>query len=143
MTRKNLLLLIFLIILIYPGYWIYRLLVLIPVAETAGEMRADVTRFQLSLWLTWVGMVIISIIFKWIEKNNLFFKLTYIFLVIGFGAFGYFTQRVVTLFENSTRFSDSYTLGVFTAIQHLALAVVLTMFLQIAVRIFQTKWHRR
>lgn len=87
-------------------------------------------------------MAFLAIYYKWTEKDNLFFKLTYFFLILGFGTFGYFTQKAVNLFESSSRFSDSYTLGVFTALQHLAVGVVFTIFLQIAVRIFQTKWHR-
>ena len=87
-------------------------------------------------------MMVVSVYYKWIQSDNFFFKLTYFFLVLAFGAFGYFTQYVLNLFGNSSRFSDSYTLGVFSALQHLAVAVILTIFLQIAVSLFQTKWHR-
>ena len=87
-------------------------------------------------------MAIISVYYKWIKKSNFFFKLTYIYLLVAFGAFGYFTQHALNIFGNSSRFSDSYTLGFFTALQHLAVAAILTIFLQIAVRLFQTKWHR-
>lgn len=142
MKKKHLLLLIFFGLLIYPGFWGFRVFFLFPIAETSGAIKTDITQFQLSLWLSWLGMAFLAIYYKWTEKDNLFFKLTYFFLILGFGTFGYFTQKAVNLFESSSRFSDSYTLGVFTALQHLAVGVVFTIFLQIAVRIFQTKWHR-
>lgn len=88
-------------------------------------------------------MVVVSVYYKWTQKDNFFFKLTYFFLVFAFVVFGYFTQHGLNVIGNSSRFSDSYTLGVFTALQHLAVAAILTIFLQIAVSLFQTKWHRR
>lgn len=143
MKKRQLLLLIFIILLLYPLYQAYGVLDLFTSAQNPGEIRADITGYQLSIWLSWVGMVVVSVYYKWTQKNNFFFILTYFFLVLAFGVFGYFTQHALNLFGNSSRFSDSYTLGVFTALQHLAVAAILTVFLQIAVSLFQTKWHRR
>lgn len=143
MKKKHLLLLIFILLLFYPLYWVYQILDLFTSAQNPGEIRANITGYQLSIWLSWVGMMVVSVYYKWIQKNNFFFILTYFFLVLAFGAFGYFTQHALNLLGGSSRFSDSYTLGVFTALQHLAIAGILTVFLQIAVRLFQTKWHRR
>lgn len=143
MKKKHLLLLIFIFLLFYPLYRVYQILDLFTSAQNPGEIRANITGYQLSIWLSWVGMMVVSVYYKWIQKNNFFFILTYFFLVLAFGAFGYFTQHALNLLGGSSRFSDSYTLGVFTALQHLAIAGILTVFLQIAVRLFQTKWHRR
>ncbi|MGY5850161.1 hypothetical protein [Salegentibacter sp. F14] len=143
MKKKRLLLFIFILLILYPVYQAIMVTGLFSTVENPGEIRAAITQFQLSIWLSWVGMMAISVYFKWLQKDNFFFKLSYFFLVLAFGAFGYFTQHALDIFENGPRFSDSYTLGVFTAIQHLAFAAILTIFLQIAVRIFQTKWHRR
>lgn len=143
MKKKHLLLLIFILLLFYPLYRVYQILDLFTSAQNPGEIRANITGYQLSIWLSWVGMMVVSVYYKWIQKNNFFFILTYFFLVLAFGAFGYFTQHALNLLGGSSRFSDSYTLGVFTALQHLAIAGILTVFLQIAVRLFQTKWHRR
>lgn len=143
MKKKQFLLLIFIFLLFYPLYRVYGVLDLFTSAQYPGEIRANITGYQLSIWLSWVGMMVVSVYYKWIQSDNFFFKLTYFFLVLSFGAFGYFTQHALNVFGNSSRFSDSYTLGVFTALQHLAVAAILTIFLQIAVSLFQTKWHRR
>lgn len=142
MKKKTLVLLVFFFLLIYPGYKAIQISSVFLAAESTEEIRILITHFQLSIWLSWVGMAVLAVYYKWTEINNLLFKLTYGFLVMAFGLFGYFTQHTLNIFNIDSRFSDSYTLGVFTALQHLALAVVLTIFLQIAVRIFQTKWHR-
>ncbi|HSP11247.1 MAG TPA: hypothetical protein VLO29_01870 [Salegentibacter sp.] len=143
MKKRQLLLLIFSILFLYPLYRAYLVLDLFTSAENLGELRSDITSYQLSIWLSWLGMMVVSVYYKWTQKENFFFKLTYFFLVLAFSTFGYFTQHALNIFGNSSRFSDSYTLGVFNALQHLAIGVVFTIFLQIAVRIFQTKWHRR
>ncbi|HEY9185429.1 MAG TPA: hypothetical protein VIM94_08895 [Salegentibacter sp.] len=142
MKKKEILLLVFILLLLYPVYMAYEVLELFSSAQNPGEIRADITGYQLSIWLSWVGMMVVSVYYKWIQTDNFFFKLTYFFLVLAFGAFGYFTQLALNLFRNPSRFSDSYTLGVITALQHLAVAAILTIFLQIAVSLFQTKWHR-
>lgn len=143
MKKKQFLLLIFIGLLLYPIYQAYGVLNLFSSVENFGEIRANITGYQLSIWLSWVGMMVISVYYKWRQRDNFFFKITYFFLVFTFGAFGYFTQHALNVFGNSSRFSDSYTLGVFTALQNLLVAVVLSIFLQIAVGLFQTKWHRR
>lgn len=140
-TKKLLLLIIFLIIL-YPLYQGINAGIILFGEEEESAVIGSITAYQISIWVAWLILVSISVYYKWKDKKNLFFNTTYGFLLVGFAIFGFFTQRAVNLYELPTRFEDSYTLGVFTALQQVAIAGILTFFIQFSVWIFETKWHR-
>lgn len=107
------------------------------------RVEDSILSYQLSIWLTWLVFVIIAVFYKWTTEKNFFFILTYAFLLLSFGFFGYFVQALVNSFELPSTFEDDYTLGVFTALQNFAVAALLTAFLQAAVWWFTRRWHRR
>ena len=144
MKRKTFLLLALSILMVYPAISAYFVLQKFSMAGIEIAMvETSIVSYQLSIWIVWGILVIYSIYHKWTTGKNLFFLVTYFFLVVTCGVFGYFIQEMVTKFSLSSTFQDNYSLGVFTALQHFAIAAVLTGFLQVAVWWFTRRWHRR
>lgn len=142
MKIKKLLLLFFFVISLYPLYkGIDAGLILFGEEEDRAVIQS-ITAYQISIWVAWVMFISLSVYYKWKVKQNLFFYVTYGFLLVGFAIFGFFTQKAVNLYELPSRFEDSYSLGLFTALQQVAIAGILTFFIQFSVWIFETKWHR-
>ena len=143
MKKKWILLLIVILAFIYPGISI------IEVQQALEELQSNTTiedglvGYQLSIWITWIVLTGISIYYKRTVKSNFFFRITYIYLLIAFGVYGYFQQVAINVLDLSTSFSDDYTLGIFVAVQHIAIAAVLTAMLQGSVWWFTRRWHRR
>jgi hypothetical protein len=142
MKKKNLFIIVLLILLLYP------LISAIQAGETletvtiAERVERSISLYHLSIWLTWLVFVSVSIFYKWTTQKNIFFYSTYIFLIIAYTVYGYFIQEMVNRFNIQSTFQDSYTLGVFTAIRSLVAAAVLTGLLQAGVWWFTRRWHR-
>lgn len=143
MKKKYLLLAMLLLLLLYPAIRAYLVMQSLEAGYRVDRVEDSILSYQLSIWLTWLVFVIIAVFYKWTTEKNFFFILTYAFLLLSFGFFGYFVQALVNSFELPSTFEDDYTLGVFTALQNFAVAALLTAFLQAAVWWFTRRWHRR
>lgn len=142
MNRNKLLLPTMLLLLFYPFYMGMDAGLLLFDEEALVEVTNAIRAFQLSIWIVWVLLVGMAIYYKWTVKQNLYFYITYCFLLISFVLYGILTQKAVNLFNLPSGFKDNYSYGVFTALQQFAPAVFLTAFLQFSVWIFRKKWHR-
>jgi|GEM_PF-4870418 hypothetical protein len=142
MKKKNILKFLFLVILLYPLFTLF---------GTVGnlgdvglqEAHESVLNYQISIWVSWLVLVVASVYFKWTKQKNFFFFFTYAFLVVAFGFLGYLGQKLVTQYDLPNKFRDGYSFGVLHALQHIISSVVLTGFLQAAVWWFTRRWHRR
>lgn len=143
MEKKTWLLILLLLILIYPAFSLVQLENAFSDAAVLEAVQDELNNYRLSIWISWIVFAVVSVYYKWTREDNLFFYSTYIFLLIAFTFFGYYTQHLVNTFEMPTRFNDKYSLGVFTAIQNLFAPALLTIFLQLAVWWFTRKFHRR
>ncbi len=142
MEKKTLLLIILLLTLLYPIFSLVQLEQAFSNAPVLETVQDELNNYRLSIWISWIVFAVVSVYYKWTRKENFFFNSTYIFLLVAFTFFGYYTQQLVNTFEISTPFNDKYSLGVFTAIQNLFASAVLTIFLQLAVWWFTRKFHR-
>ncbi|WP_424493424.1 hypothetical protein [Salinimicrobium sp. GXAS 041] len=143
MSGKQLLIVLCLITIFYPGYSIYQLEAAIQLQENAALAQNRLLHFQISIWIVWVIYILAAIYYKWVKKGNFLFYFTYGFLLIAFGLFGFYTQVVVNDFNLSSPFRDQYSHGIFTAVQNIVISGALTAFLQAAVWWFTRKWHRK
>lgn len=143
MKKKNILLAIFALVLCYPLFTAYQFWEVIISNRGLEVVENQLISYQISIWLTWIITVAMAVYFKWTEKNNLMFYVTYTFLVLAFIFFGIFSQMMVNNFNLPSSFEDSYTLGVFAAIQNIFVSVLLTGFLHAGVWWFTRRWHRR
>lgn len=143
MKTKTIFLVLFLVLLIYPGYVLYELEQVNSDFANLEVFKSTLTHFQISIWVPWVFMVGMAIYYKWTLEKNLFFYLIYLFLLITNIFFGYYFQEMVTNYRLQTTFEDEYTLGVLEGIKNFGVAAVLTVFLQAAVWWFTRRWHRR
>lgn len=141
MKTKNILFVIFFIVLLFPIYAIFQIFNLGN--ATAEDITSALSFFQISLWVSWMIFAVIAVYLKWTHKENIFFILTYIFIGVGFGLFGYLTQQAIADYEITTRFGEEFPLGVFSAIRNIVVSAALTVFLQLAVFWFTRRWHRR
>lgn len=130
------------LLLLYPVFSLFQLDQGVTARAELEIVEGRLLRYQISIWIGWIFMAAISIYYKWTHKRNLFFMLTYGFLFLGFMVYGIYIQKIVNLFGLPSRFEDSYTFGVFTAVQHILVSSILTGFLQAGVWWFTRRWHR-
>ena len=142
MRKKNLLKFLFLAVLIYPLFTLFRAVGNLNGVELQDTLDS-VLHYQVSVWVSWIVLVSASVYFKWTKQKNFFFFFTYAFLVVAFGFLGYLSQELVTQFDLPNKFRDDYSYGILHALQHIISSVVLTAFLQAAVWWFTRRWHRR
>ncbi|MGB7843048.1 MAG: hypothetical protein WBL21_09670 [Salinimicrobium sp.] len=141
MRKKNIFRVIAVLVLLYPAFSLFNATEAIGNVDI-GDAREKVNSYQLSLWVTWLVLASLSVYHKWTRRQNFFFHFTYAFIIIGFGIFGYLNQSLGPGYELQSHFKHSSTLGIFTALQGIITAAVLTIFLQAAVWWFTRRWHR-
>lgn len=143
MKKKTILMIVIALVWLYPVYSLFALEQATGPENQLDQVRVSLLDYQVSLWISWVIMAVIAIYYKWTFKSNFFFSLAYGFLLLGFILFGYYSQRMVSLFDIPSTFDDDHTLGVFAAVQNILVAAILTGFLQAGVWWFTRRWHRR
>ena len=143
MSKKTILIILFLLIIIYPLFSVFELEQLNPGNETVEKFQQVLNGLKISIWISWVFMVSLSIYYKWKLGKNLFFRLIYVFLLVFFILYGYYFQEMITVYKVQTPFTDDYTLTVIEVLRNLVVSGILTAFLQVAVWWFTRKWHRR
>lgn len=139
---KKVLLSVVVFAMIYPAFMLVHALGSM-VAAQADRVQADISGYLLSVWIVWLISTIIAIYYKWSRKEDVFFYVTYVFLVLGFSLYGYLVQDFVNTYGVDDGFRDDHTLGVLTALEQIGMAAVLTGMLQAAVWWFTRRWHRR
>ncbi len=143
MSKKMVLLLLAVVLVIYPLYMLFQLDTTISSSSDLHQVQEAILDYQVSLWIVWLILAGISVYYKWTRKSDFFFSITYAFIVIGFAFLGAYSQEVVTNFNLPTRFQDTYTMGVLSAVQNIFISGILTGFLQAGVWWFTRRWHRR
>ncbi|MCC8360231.1 hypothetical protein [Salinimicrobium sediminilitoris] len=142
MRKKNVLRFLFLAVLLYPIFSLFKVVGDLNGAELQ-EALDSLLHYQISIWVSWLVLVSASVYFKWTRQKNFFFFFTYAFLVVAFAFLGYMSQELVIEYDLPNKFRDNYSFGVLQALQHIISSVVLTAFLQAAVWWFTRRWHRR
>ena len=142
MKRKTIAIIVFILLLIYPLWSIFELEQVLSSGSGIREAEGELLDFQRSIWISWIILVSFAVYYKWVKKRNLLFYFTYAFLFVAFAVFGIYVQKLVTDYNIPSTFEDSYTLGVFSAIQNILVSGVLTGFLQAGVWWFTRRWHR-
>ncbi|HET8753516.1 MAG TPA: hypothetical protein VFM59_04075 [Salinimicrobium sp.] len=142
MSKRAVLLVILGVVLIYPliSFIGMNNAFHTPVLE---GIQKEILNYQLSIWICWLIFAGVAVFYKWKRHNNLFFLITYVFLIIGFGIFGLYYQKMIEMFDIPSMFKDTYILGLLVILQNLITSVVLTIFLQVCVWWFTRSWHRR
>lgn len=141
--KKNILLGILIVLLLYPILSVYRLEMVFGNGADPELVSQRLTGYQISIWLSWVVMISVAIFYKWTTGKNSFFYFLYFFLFLAFAVFGYYSQEIINIFGLQSGFKDNYTFGVFAAITNFVVAALLTAFLQASVWWFTRRWHRR
>ncbi|SDL20226.1 hypothetical protein SAMN04488034_102615 [Salinimicrobium catena] len=142
MSKKAILRTLVILVLLYPVYMLFKAGNALDLQDVQ-QARNSVLNYQVSIWISWVLLSVVSIYYKWSEKRNFFFYFTYGFLLVSCSVFGYFHQSLVNAYDLPSPFEDSYTLGVVVTLQNLVVSFVLTALLQAAVWWFTRRWHRR
>lgn len=142
MKRKTVLVIIFILLLFYSLYSVFVLDEAISLESSIRETESALIAFQRSIWITWILLVSMAVYYKWVKKRNFIFYFTYAFLFVAFSVYGIYVQKLVTAYNLPSSFDDSYTLGIFSALQNILMSGILTGFLQAAVWWFTRRWHR-
>lgn len=140
MTKKSIFLSVFLLITIYQIYFLFQLDETFDLGNL-DSVEQNLSQFQLSIWLSWIIFMLIAVYYKWTRRINLFFTFTYIFLLIFFGIFAFYTYRYITEFYAISE-PVNVSFGVLLSLQNLFFSVMLTAFLQICTWWFTRRFHR-
>lgn len=143
MKRKTILIILFILLLFYPIYSVFVVEEVMSSGSSIRDAENALVGYQRSIWISWIILVSMAVYYKWIKKKNIIFYITYAFLFVAFAVYGIYVQKLVTDYNVPSNFNDSYTLGVFTALQNILASAILTGFLQAAVWWFTRRWHRR
>lgn len=143
MDKKKIYGTIFAIGLLYPIISLFSLSNAFSTAEELAVVGQSLRNYLASIWILWVVMIVLAVHHKWTSGKNFLFFIIYGIVLIGFLIYGYYAQRMVSVFDLPSTFEDSYSFGVFASLQQLFTAGVLTGLLQVGVWWFTRRWHRR
>src|SRR5690554_526498 len=94
MKKKGFMLVLFGLFLLYSLIMLFQLDK--SISDTDLQLVEQKLRnYQISIWISWIFMVMLGIFYKWTQKRNLFFSLTYGFLFLAFSIFGTYSQLAV------------------------------------------------
>lgn len=142
MNKKQLIIGIFVLLMLYPAISVLTLSQEFGIGNTPERLANLLSSYRISIWLSWLVMAGLAVFYKWTTAKDIFFIAIYFYLGIGFSFFGYYSQRLVTIFDLASPFTDSYTLGFLVALQNFIVPAILTGFLQAGVWWFTRRWHR-
>lgn len=142
MKLKPLLFIILGVVLIYPIISLIALSGNLNPESASAGIQTSLGNFQASIWVSWIVFVTVSVYYKWTEKKNLFFWLTYEFIIISGIILGYFVGMIAEdpAIPGPGEFGNQ---GLWVGLQQIITAVMLTGILQACVWWFTRNPHRR
>ena len=143
MDKQKLYIIITALGLLYPLLMLFNLSGTFSEAVQAEAVGRALQSYLASVWIVWVVITILAVQFKWTTGRNLFFFVVYGIILVGFMIYGYYAQRMVTVFELPNSFEDNHSFGIFAFLQNSVSAGILTGLLKVGVWWFTRRWHRR
>lgn len=143
MDKQKLYIIITALALLYPVFTLFNLAGSFSEAAQVETVGKALRSYLASVWIVWVVITILAIQFKWTTSQNLFFFVVYGIILVGFTIYGYYAQRMVSVFELPNSFEDGHSYGIFAFLQNTVSAGILTGLLQAGVWWFTRRWHRR
>lgn len=110
--------------------------------KSAEEVRLSVRNFQISIWCAWVLMTSSATYYQWTKKKYSLFVLDYIIVIVAF----IFLRHYLNLGEekNLWSFGDTFMKGSnYITLRNALLICFMTAFVQAAIWLFSSKWHRK
>ncbi|MBZ9652459.1 hypothetical protein [Psychroflexus montanilacus] len=109
---------------------------------TKDEIKISIQNYQISIWIGWIIMTVSAIYRQWKSKNYVLFLIDYVIVITAFIGLGYFLGKGQEL--GLWTFSNSFTQGIeFNVIRNIFLICFMTGFIQAAIWLFSSKWHRK
>lgn len=143
MDKQKLYIIITALVLLYPVITLFNLAGSFSEAADPQIAGKALRNYLSSVWVVWVVITVLAVQFKWTTGRNLFFFVVYGIVLVGFTIYGYYVQRMITVYELPNSFDDNHSYGIFAFLQHTLSASILTGLLQAAVWWFTRRWHRR
>lgn len=143
MDKQKLYIIITALGLLYPIIALFNLAGSFSEAAQAETVGRALQGYLASVWIVWVVVTVLAINYKWTTGRNLFFVVVYGIILVGFMIYGYYPQRLVSVFDLPNTFEDNHSYGIFAFLQNTVSAGILTGLLQAGVWWFTRRWHRR
>ncbi|HET8854638.1 MAG TPA: hypothetical protein VFM60_01830 [Salinimicrobium sp.] len=142
MKLKPVLFIILGVVLLYPVISLIFLAGNLSPEGISAGFESSLGNYQASIWVSWIVFVTVSVYYKWTEKKDLFFWLTYGFIIISGIILGYFIGLITegTAISGPGEFGNQ---GFWAGLQQIITAVMLTGILQACVWWFTRNPHRR
>ncbi|MDT7827569.1 hypothetical protein RQM65_02680 [Pricia sp. S334] len=140
--RHSVLSVTFTLILAIPIYLITQMQTGVNQNDWEALQRASVD-FLIGLWSCWLITATIAVYYKWTEKRNFFFWFNYAYLTVAFLIFAHYNDQLFRHIDLSERPYGKNMLNAIRTLRNALPIFVATVYLQVAVRWFENKWHRK
>lgn len=110
--------------------------------KSAEDVRLSVRNFQISIWCAWVLITSSATYYQWAQKKYILFVLDYLIVIIAF----VFLRHYLNLGEEKGlwSFGDRFIMGSnYITLRNALLICFMTAFVQAAIWLFSSKWHRK
>lgn len=124
------------------------ILYLIKVEQTFSELkstedvRLTIRNFQISIWCAWVLITSSATYYQWTQKKYILFVLDYLIVIVAFIFLRHYLYTGEA--EGLWKLADSVIKGTdYLTIRNTLVICFMTAFVQAAIWLFSSKWHRK
>lgn len=110
--------------------------------KSAEDVRLSVRNFQISIWCAWVLITSSATYYQWTQKKYILFVLDYLIVIIAF----IFLRHYLNFGEEEGlwKLGGSIIKGTnYLTMRNTLLICFMTAFVQAALWLFSSKWHRK
>lgn len=110
--------------------------------QSAEDLRLSVRNFQISIWCGWVLMTSAATYYQWTQKEYTLFIVDYLTVLISFVFLRYYLGLGEE--KNLWTLGDTFKTGAnYMTMRNALLMFFMTAFVQAAIWLFSSKWHRK
>ena len=110
--------------------------------KSPEEVRFAIRNYHISIWCGWVLMTSSATYYQWTKKKYALFALDYLIVILAF----IFLRHYLNLGEERDlwSFGDTFKMSVnYMSMRNALLMIFMTAFVQAAIWLFSSKWHRK
>lgn len=110
--------------------------------KSSDQVRLSLRNYHISIWIGWVIVTSSATYYQWTQKKYIIFVLDYLLVILAF----IFFRHYLSLGEEEQFWSlgSSFKTGAnFTSMRNALVMIFMTAFVQAAIKLFSSKWHRK
>ncbi|WP_127844343.1 hypothetical protein [Psychroflexus aestuariivivens] len=110
--------------------------------KSSEDVQNALRNYHISIWCGWVIITSSATYFQWTQKKYSIFVFDYLIIILAFIFFRHYLNLGEE--EDLWSFGDSFKMSSnYMSMQKALLMIFMTAFVQAAIWLFSSKWHRR